>query len=277
MAPTLPLTGTGLRYTESHQGDPGRVPVLLLHPWFGCRAFWDRTAEQLAAPTVAVDWYSLSDGDWAPWASPERLAEAVIVLLDTMEVPQVDVVGNSVGGIVAQLLAARHPERVHRLALVGTGASLDGPPSQFGELVTAWVEGAANRRELAPRMVDALVACPLPRADRHEYVRAVLDADPDFISAVLVAARRLDLRPELSRITAPTLILRGELDSARSPDHVTELLHGIPDSRAVEIPGCGHSPMIERPGLFNALVEGHLMLGAASSGPKIPSTTKKWK
>ncbi|GGB18513.1 3-oxoadipate enol-lactonase [Flexivirga endophytica] len=258
MASTLAVPGTGLRYTASAGTDAQRFPVLLLHPWFGCRAFWDRTAEQLAAPTCAVDWYALGDGDWSASSGPEGLAEAAVALLDSIEAPQVDVVGNSVGGIVAQLLAARWPDRVRRLVLVGTGAALGGPPSRFGELVHAWVGGLADRRALAPRLVDALTAERRPHAERDGYVRTVLAADPDFLSAVLVSSRRLDLRRELNRITAPTLVIRGEHDTARSPRHVAELLAGISESRAVEMAGCGHSPMIEQPQRFNDLVEDHL-------------------
>lgn len=258
MAPTLALQGTGLRYSASPGTDPQRVPVLLLHPWFGCAAFWDRTAEQLAAPTYAVDWYSLGEADWSAYAGPEQLADATVALLDDIGAERVDVVGNSVGGIVAQVLAARHSDRVRRLVLVGTGASLGGGPSMFGDLVSRWVDGVADREGLAYEMVAALVATRIPDADLEAYVRAVLDADPAFISAVLAAARSLDLRPELPRITAPTLVIRGENDSARGPEHVAELVRGIPDSRALEMADCGHSPMIEQPQRFNALVAEHL-------------------
>jgi pimeloyl-ACP methyl ester carboxylesterase len=257
---SLPLDGTALRYSE-HVPDDLRedaVPVLLLHPWFGCRAFWDPVAPLLGAPSWAVDWYSLGDGAWAPWASPEGLAEAAVTLLDELGQERVDVVGNSVGGIVAQLLAARHPARVRRLVLVGTGASLGGRPTAFGELVSAWVGGTGDRATLAGRLVDALVAKPVDDAARTTYLRAVRDADPDFVSAMLGAARGLDLRPELPAISAPTLVVRGEHDSARTPEHVAELLAGIPDATAVEMPGCGHSPMIEQPAAFAALIRAHL-------------------
>jgi pimeloyl-ACP methyl ester carboxylesterase len=234
------------------------VPVLLLHPWFGCRAFWDSTRELLGAPSYAVDWYSIGEGDWASWASPEGLARAAVTLLDRLGHERVDVVGNSVGGIVAQLLAARHGARVRRLVLVGTGASLHGRPTRVGELVAAWLSGSADRTTLAPALVDALVAARAAEPERAAYIEAVLDADPDFLSAVLVRARGLDLRPELGRITAPTLVIRGEHDTARTAEHVAELLAGLPDASAVEMSGCGHAPMIERPEAFAALVRDHL-------------------
>ncbi|MFG1677924.1 alpha/beta fold hydrolase [Micromonospora sp. NPDC049282] len=259
MISTLPLADTTLRYSVTTPAAIDRaVPILLLHPWFGCRAFWDPVADDLGARCYAVDWYSLSHGAWTDWASPEGLARAAIALVDHLDLDSVDVVGNSVGGIVAQLLAARSPERVRRLVLVGTGASLGGPPTAFGELVSAWIAGTQDRRVLAARLVDALVATPPDEPQRNAYVRAVLDADPGFVSAVLTAARGLDLRPELQRITAPTLVIRGEHDSARTPEHVATLIAGLPDASAVEMSGCGHSPMIEQPATFATLVRRHL-------------------
>jgi 3-oxoadipate enol-lactonase len=265
MTPT-PALALDYRFNElgGHPaGPPGSashlvVPVLLLHPWFGCRAFWDPVVPLLDAPSYAVDWYSLGRGDWSAWASPDGLARAAIELLDHHQLDRVDVVGNSVGGIVAQLLAIRHPTRVRRLVLVGTGASLHGRPTRFGELVSSWVDGRGDRTTLAAEVVDALVSSPLREPERSDYVRAVLDADPDFLSAVLRAARGIDLRPELPAIGAPTLVIRGEHDSARTQEHVTELLAGIPGAKAVEMAGCGHSPMIERPADFAALVRSHL-------------------
>lgn len=256
MTRTVELGDTSLRYT-AHPGSDG-TPMLLLHPWFGCRAFWDPVTARTAVPAYAPDWYSLGEGDWSAWGSPHGLARATVALLDQEGVERVDVVGNSVGGIVAQVLAAHHPERVRRLVLVGTGASLSARPTAFGALVSAWISEPSSRSRLATELVSALVAHPMAAADRDVYVSAVLAADPDFISAVLGAARQLDLRPALAGISAPTLVIRGEHDTARTRDHVAELVTGIADCRAVEMTGCGHSPMLEDPDEFADLLSAHL-------------------
>ena len=62
----------------------------------------------------------------------------------------------------------------------------------------------------------------------------------------------------LPTIEAPTLVIRGERDTARTRDHVTELVAGLRDARAVELAGLGHSPMIEDPDLVASLVGSHL-------------------
>jgi pimeloyl-ACP methyl ester carboxylesterase len=54
------------------------------------------------------------------------------------------------------------------------------------------------------------------------------------------------------------LVLRGELDAARTPAHVAELMAGVPDCRAVEIPNAGHSPQVDSAEAFCLLVRAFL-------------------
>lgn len=258
----IDLGATTLRY---HRGGPeiprrDRPPVLLLHPWFGCWQFWTPTVELLdGVRSYAVDWYSLSRGDWTACSSPHGLATAVLTLLDRLDLERVDVIGNSVGGIVAQVIASEHPERVRRLVLVGTGARTAGVHSRFADLVDRWVGGSVGDREpLAGAIVDALVARDLPVSWREVYVEAVRRADGDFLAAVLQSCRALDLRARLGAITAPTLVLRGEHDTARTRQHSDELVAGIRGARQIELTGCGHSPMIDDPTGFARLTEEHL-------------------
>jgi pimeloyl-ACP methyl ester carboxylesterase len=64
----------------------------------------------------------------------------------------------------------------------------------------------------------------------------------------------LDLRPLLGAIEAPTLVVRGEQDSIRTRDHADELTAGIRGARMVEIPGAGHSPMVDSTASFNRIL-----------------------
>ena len=91
------------------------------------------------------------------------------------------------------------------------------------------------------------------------FVDAVMSANKDFMGAELNDAFDLDLRPVLPKITASTLVVRGELDSARTRTHVEELLAGIPESTALEIPGAGHSPQVDSPKAFSRAIRCFLL------------------
>ena len=107
----------------------------------------------------------------------------------------------------------------------------------------------------ATLVVSALLARrPTDQEEFATFIDAVMSANKAFMGGVLTAAFDLDLRPALPRIKAPTLVIRGEFDAARTPEHVAELMAGIPNCCAHEIPGAGHSPQVDSPGAFCPLV-----------------------
>ncbi|WP_030417725.1 alpha/beta hydrolase [Streptomyces sp. SCSIO 75703] len=259
---TVPLPGTSLSYHVTRPSAAG-TPVVLLHPWFGCWQFWTSTVQHLAGrPCYAVDLYSPAAGTWSADPGPAALADAVVAMMDAEGLSRVDVVGNSVGGIVAQVIASTVPERVRRLVLVGTGASTRGSLPGFARAVDRWIEagrdGGAASRAAAEDTIGMLFTGSADAADWETYVQAVLRTDPAYLAAVLGAARKLDLTPRLARITAQTLVVRGSEDCARTAEHAAVLAAGIPAARSVEMRGAGHSPMVDQPDRFAGLVAAHL-------------------
>jgi 3-oxoadipate enol-lactonase len=261
-AESIELAGGRLAFHRRRPatGGPGE-PVILLHPWFGCWQFWNQTVEALPElDTLSVDLYSLgARADWQQFASPDGLAQAIGMLLDKLGIDRCFVVGNSMGGIAAQALAAAHTNRIEKLVLVGTGARIVGVKPDWRRAMDDWISGPSDR-EFAARMVGALLA---RRPDDPEefalFVDMVMNANKAFMGTVLTNAFQLDLRDRLPAITASTLIVRGEFDASRTRAHVEELLAGIPHSRAVEIPGGGHSVQVDSPQAFSGLVRGFLL------------------
>jgi pimeloyl-ACP methyl ester carboxylesterase len=235
-------------------------PVILLHPWFGCWQFWRQTVEDLPElETYSVDLYSLGAGpDWPRFAGPQGLAEAVGAMLDGLHIERCSVVGNSMGGIAAQVLAAARGDQIGRLVLVGTGARTTGLKSEFRQAVDQWIAGGPDPA-LTERLVDALIARRPAPEEFDQFVEMVVNANKAFMGGVLNSAFALDLRPELPKITAPTLIVRGELDAARTRAHVEELLAGIPNSTALEIAHAGHSPQVDSAEAFSRALRGFLL------------------
>jgi 3-oxoadipate enol-lactonase len=243
---------TRLAYTVD--GSRRGRPVVLLHPWFGCAAFWDPVRPVLTGcRVITFDLYSPAAGDWAAMAAPEAMASAVgDVLRREADRPAV-VIGNSMGGILAQLVAVAWPALVERLVLVGTGARSAGLQSEFAARLAAWL--AAPDPRVLPDFTRGLVA---PRAAGHPAVLACVERvatlDPAYLAAVPRAAQRLDLRAGLGGVRAPALVIRGELDIIRTRAHADELAASIPGARALEIAGAGHSPMVDSTDEFNRLL-----------------------
>lgn len=262
MRGVVELPGAALEY--HHRPAVGRAdlpPLILLHPWFGCWQFWDRTVAALPEfGTYAVNLYSLgAGGDWRDYASPEAIAHAIAMMLDRLGITCCHMVGNSMGGIAAQVLASAEPHRIAKLILVGTGARTVGLKPDYRAFVDAWIAGEANR-EAAAQLVDWLLARrPAESRAFETFVDMVASANKPFMGAVLTAAFALDLRSRLPAIIAETLVIRGELDGARTRVHVGELLAGVPNSRAVEIAGGGHSPQVDSPETFTAVAREFLL------------------
>jgi len=258
---SVDLGGARLRYRRRAPLTGGRSePVILLHPWFGCWQFWRQTVEALPElETCSVDLYSLGAGnDWRRFAGPQGLAEAVSALLDALRIERCSVVGNSMGGIAAQVLAAAQGDRIGKLVLVGTGARTVGVEPAFRRALDEWIAGEADAA-LTERLVDALLARrPVPE-EFDRFVEMALNANKGFMGAVLNSAFSLDLRPELPKITAATLVVRGDLDAVRTQAHVDELLAGIARSTALEIPDAGHSPQVDSPEAFSRALRGFLL------------------
>jgi 3-oxoadipate enol-lactonase len=262
-AQSVEIAGGRLEYHRRRADTdvPARSPVILLHPWFGCWQFWRHTVDALPEfQTISVDLYSLgARPDWRDFASPDGLARAVGMLLDALQIHRCSVIGNSMGGIAAQALAAARTDALEKLVLVGTGARIVGVKPEWRRTMDEWIAGPADR-QFAARMVGALLA--RRPDDPHEFevfVDMVMAANKAFVGTVLTNAFQLDLRSRLPAITASTLIVRGELDASRTRAHVEELLAGIPGSRSVEIANGGHSVQVDSAEIFSGLVREFLL------------------
>ena len=233
----------------------GQGPTLFLfHSLLSDRASFDAIAPDLARShrTIVPELpgfgiFAAVDGGLAEVA--DRMAEAVT---DAANNGDVTVLGNGYGGFVALQMAIRHPEIASRLILADCGAAFSETGRQaFRNMAAASREkGLQAITEVAMRRLFA----PEFQAQNPDLMRdrreAFLKTNPRVIESACDALAGLDLRPQLSGVKIPVLVLVGEHDEATPPPMSRELAAGLPHARLKIIPGCAHVPQLQAPRLF---------------------------
>jgi len=167
------------------------------------------------------------------------------------------VVGLSLGGMTAMRLAAREPDRVDRLALLATSAKPD-PQGFLDRAAAVRADGTAS---IAPAVVarwltPAYAAGHPELVARLEGMVAAADDEGYALCAEVVAA--VDLRADLGRITAPTLVVAGAEDPALPPAHQQAIADGIAGAGLLTVSPGAHLPNLEQPLEVTGALLGHL-------------------
>lgn len=205
----------------------------------------------------------------------EEMAEEALAVLDAEGVASAHVLGASMGGVLAQILAVRHPDRVRSLVLACT-ASRHLPWRR--ELLEEWAALAEARgmRALAQRAIRWLVG---PRA--HRRFRLPFQVLSPFVlnvpgHAFAAQARAIldfpdDVRELLREVEVPTMVIVGSQDILTPLADSEELCELIRHAELHVIGGAAHGLMIEHAGTFNDRVIAFLdrvTAQAASSAPE---------
>jgi pimeloyl-ACP methyl ester carboxylesterase len=245
-------------YFEVH--GRGERAVLLIMGLGGDGHIWEPQVAPLAARrrVVVLDNRGMGRSDKPAAAySIATLAADAIAVLDAADVARADLVGLSMGGMVAEELALTHGARVGKLALLATAARLD-------EGVRALISGPAFSEAFAAGDQVAVYKAFGAQA----YSAAFLEAEREWMRAwtrralgygvtaagfraQLDAALAFDRRADLERVSAPTLVIAAGGDRLIPPHHADELARLIPGARLVTIDGADHVVNMERAGAVN--------------------------
>src|SRR5579871_6590757 len=243
------------------------TPLFLFHSLLSDRASFDRITPRLAqAHRVIVPELpgfgasAAVDGGLA--AVADRMADAV---RDAAGGEAPIVLGNGYGGFVALQMAIRHPGIAARLVLADCGAAFsESGREAFRNMAAASrakglsaITDVAMRRLFAPAFQ---AAHPDLMADRRA---AFLKTDPEVLQAACAQLAALDLRPELSKVKVPVLVLVGEYDEATPPPMSHELAALLPDARLKILDGCAHVPQLQKLRVFLDAIANFLKAAAA--------------
>ena len=229
--------GCQIAYQAQGQG----IPLILLSGQSNNHHWWDpvRTDFHATHRTITLDYRGTGQsGKPDQRYSTEGFAEDVIAVLDQLQVDRADIYGTSMGGRVAQWVAARHPDRVRKLVL---GCTSPGGPHGVERAATirkALADPASSHEVLLNLMYTPawLATHPGP----HPTL-----GDPDMPAYAkrrhLVASNQHNAWDALPDITAPTLVVHGADDIFNPAANAPLLAERIPDARTRLIAGARHA------------------------------------
>lgn len=237
------IEGYEIQAVEFGSGDD---VLVLLHGLSGSSRWWMRNVPALAdrfrllVPDLVGFGRTRYDGTLP---SPAELAKLLVRWMAELGANRAHVAGHSMGGQIAIHLAAANPACVDRLVLVdAAGIPRPRTPAHLlrfaADIAPIWRWG--DPRFLPVIMGDAVRAGPrtIARAAAH-----ILDDD---------------VRPLLSQIQSPTLIVWGDRDRWVPVAHASEFRQRLPNATMAVLPRAGHNPMVDQPEEFNKLVLGFL-------------------
>jgi pimeloyl-ACP methyl ester carboxylesterase len=240
----------GVRLAYVEYGNPAGTPLLLLHGFTDSSRVWTMLAPYLAGHRVLIPDQRGHGGSDAPACcyGVSDFAEDARLFLDALQVRRAMVVGHSLGSFVAQALAARNPERVERIALLGSTALA---PVRRGDWlwtnVMALTEPVADNREFLAAFSPGASPTPVdPDFVRH--------SDREMVAVPLhvwrSVARELVEMPagrHAPDVAAPVLVLSAGADPVFPAEHHRALLAAYPRASGHVFPGLGHNFPVERP------------------------------
>jgi len=247
-------------------GPDGAPSLVLLNSLGTTSAMW---AAQLGALSeqfrvVMIDTRGHGKSPPAPEerTSIDDLGHDVLAVLTSLGIARAHLAGVSLGGMTAMWLAVHHPDRVDRLALLSTSAHL--PPEAMWRTRAAAVrtDGLAS---IAEPVVARWLTTELAARDPElvAQLRTMLAGnDAESYAQCCEAIAELDLRSDLGRIAAPTLVIAAAQDVATPPEHGRVIADGIAGARLEIVPDAAHIATVEQAGAITRLLIEHLRGGA---------------
>ena len=246
--------------SEEEQGPP---LVLIMGMGGSCRGWLPLQVPEFSRsrPTLVFDNRGVGESEDPGGAfTTADLADDTAQLMTALGIGQADVLGAFMGGMAAQELALRYPERVRCLVLTGTYSR---PDAKRRMLLASWADlaraGISDESMLRRRLVWTLQDETLEQTDLIEsmvsfYMKEGSPVSPDLFVRQCEACIGHDTADRLREIAQPTLVVCGRNDQLTPPKFHRELADEIPNAHLVTIHYGGHLVMAESAERFNQVV-----------------------
>ena len=233
-------------YVEEGKGDP----IILLHGLFGALSNWKSVVSYFSKTNrIIIPRIPITEVD-VKEANLESLTEFIIKFINKLKLKKITLIGNSLGGHVGLMYSILHPKKVKKLILTGSSGlyenSFGGSYPKRGDF--NYINDRINYTFYNPNILS------------KKYVDEVfktLNDNAKCLNIITIArsAQRNNLARKLYKIKCPTLLVWGLNDTITPPSVAHQFNNLIPNSTLKFIDKCCHAPMMERPKIFNKLIE----------------------
>src|SRR5437879_495533 len=256
MGPMPRAESNGIELEYETFGERGAASLLLIGGLGTQMISWDEAfCELLASRGFWVIRFDNRDAGLSTWMDGggayglDDMAADAAGLLDALGVPAAHVVGASMGGFIAQLVALNHPDRVLTLTSIMSGPNGDDQVQPTTEGSGVLMAPAPDTREERIAMGvwarQALLGPADPFDEPHERARVTRAVDRAYhpagfgrqLGAVIVARGRLE---RLGSVSVPTLVIHGDADILVPVENGRRVAAAVPGARLMEIEGMGH-------------------------------------
>jgi len=248
-------SGVRLAYVEA--GNPRGEPLLLLHGYTDTSRAWSLLVPHLANYRLLIPDQRGHGASDAPECcySPSEFAFDAKLFLDELGVSRAAVAGHSLGSMVAIAMAAEYPDRVSRIALIGSTALVPVKPGdwlfeQVAGLLFPLDRNSAFMRDWHP----ANQPTPVDPAFASAAMDEILETKPHVWRSVMRELNGLPIGRYAPDVKVPVLVLSGGKDPLFPAEHHAALLQAFPHARAHVFPELGHNPNWEKPGEVGAML-----------------------
>ncbi|MFJ4078379.1 alpha/beta fold hydrolase [Streptomyces iakyrus] len=245
--------GTRIAHRTHHPAGKPTTTLLLLHGLAGHQGEWDTLAGRLRSDGHRVVTYD-ARGHGASTCTPanttrEAHVQDAVALIEALDLAPVTLLGQSLGGHTAMLLAASHPQLVNSLILVEAGPAGPSPdlPAQIATWLDSWPIPFTSLAEAEAFLGHEAWTRTLERREdgwHPTFDRTTIIASVDELATTAYWE-------QWSRITCPTLLIQGEHGTMRPDEPATMLAHR-PDTRTIRIPGAAHDVHLDQPARLHA-------------------------
>lgn len=237
------------------------TPVVFVHGFLGGSRQWQGQATALAAgfDVIAVDLPGFGENaHLEAQTSISGFANWVLNELTARGIERFHLIGHSMGGMVVQEMVACAPERIDRLVLYGTGAT-GVLPGRFETIGTSKRRARADGSKATARRIAATWFLMGEKSEAYEGCAAIAEqCSLQTVLAGLDAMEAWSGAERLIEFQMRTLVVWGDHDRTYSWNQTQQLWQSITGASLAVIPDCAHATHLEKPGLFNTMLEDFL-------------------